>query len=241
MPSTQAELAKVGGHPFSSLVGGSGWLTLECANGSGFSESAQRQLVEHIQTHTGFFIEIVNLNIRNRQYACAGDLRALDVLQRICDDMKKWAGPSQQRGTIDSAHLQRTLVRVTATGPHGEGEPVVGDMYAGNLPQQIQLKLGVATVPLVGVDVPFHSSLLRPRMNAFRRVLQESLNLGRVSPQRLVGKYIPNITGSPFAISPEYFESVYAITKSEALKDVLDNWEERAGQERERGATAEVC
>lgn len=114
-------------------------------------------------------------------------------------------------------------------------------MYAGKAPQQIRLKRGVATVPLVGVDVPFHSSLLRPRMKAFRRVLQESLNLDRVKPQRLVGKYIPNITGAPFSISKEYFESVCQITKSEALKDVLDNWGtwvERVGVEREGDAMA---
>ncbi len=211
-------------------------------NNPGFSESGLRQLVDHIQTHTGFFIEIVNLNIRNRQYVCAGDLRALDVLQRMCDDMKKRAGPLQQGGTVDVSHLQQTLARVTAPGT--PGHLAGGDLYAGKLPQQIQLKRGVATVPLVGVDVPFHSSLLRPRMNAFRRVLQESLNLDRVSPQRLVGKYIPNITGAPFAISREYFESVYEITKSEALKDVLENWEawgEKAEREREACAATAVC
>lgn len=194
----------------------------------GFSESALRQLVEHIQAHTGFFLEIVNLNIRNRQYVCAGDLRALDLLQLMCDDMKKHATLSQQYGAMDSEHLQQVLMRVISTGT--KGGQVAGDLYAGKLPQQVQLKRGVATVPLVGVDVPFHSSLLRPRMNAFRRVLQESLNLDRVSPQRLVGKYIPNITGSPFAISREYFESVYQITKSEALKDVLDNWDTLVGR-----------
>ncbi len=208
----------------------------------GFSESALRQLVEHIQAQTSFFIEIVNLNIRNRQYVCAGDLRALDLLQRMCDDIKKRAVFSQQYGAMGSEHLQQVLARVTITGT--QGGQGAGNLYAGKLPQQVQLKRGVATVPLVGVDVPFHSSLLRPRMNAFRRVLQESLNLDRVSPQRLVGKYIPNITGSPFAISREYFESVYQITKSETLKTVLDNWDTPGGRaelEREELVTAAAC
>ena len=208
----------------------------------GFSESALRQLVEHIQAQTGFFIEIVNLNIRNRQYVCAGDLRALDLLQRMCDDMKKRVVFSEQYDAMSSEHLQQVLVMVASTGTRG-GQGA-DDLYAGKLPQQVQLKRGVATVPLVGVDVPFHSSLLRPRMNAFRRVLQESLNLDRVSPQRLVGKYIPNITGSPFAISREYFESVYQITKSEAIKNVLDSWDTLGGRvevEREEFVTAAAC
>jgi fatty acid synthase subunit beta len=116
--------------------------------------------------------------------------------------------------------------------------------YANRVAQQVTLKRGMATVPLAGVDVPFHSSLLRPRMGAFRRVLQESLNLDRVKPQRLVGKYIPNITGEPFELSKEYIESVYKITGSESLKDVLDNWatwESRVEQEREGFATAVVA
>ncbi|KAL2267370.1 hypothetical protein VTJ83DRAFT_4647 [Remersonia thermophila] len=187
--------------------------------GKGFSETTLGELVAQINSKTGFFVEIVNLNIRNRQYVCAGDLRALDLLQRICDDIKKGTGPSPHDSSAFEEHLQQTA-----------------SSYAGKLPQHVTLKRGTATVPLVGVDVPFHSSLLRPRMGAFRRVLQESLNLDRVKPQRLVGKYIPNITGEPFEVSKEYIEKVYQMTNSEALKEVLDNWEsweERIRSERE--------
>jgi fatty acid synthase subunit beta len=183
--------------------------------------------VSQIQSETGFFVEIVNLNIRNRQYVCAGDLRALDILQRTCDDIKKGTGPSMQDSSAVEAYLQQAATA-----------------YANRVAQQVTLKRGMATVPLAGVDVPFHSSLLRPRMPAFRRVLQESLNLERVKPQRLVGKYIPNITGEPFELSKEYIESVYKITGSESLKDVLDNWatwESRVEQEREGFATAVVA
>jgi fatty acid synthase subunit beta len=190
--------------------------------------------VAHIQTQTGFFIEIVNLNIRNRQYVCAGDLRAVDLLQRVCDELKKSDGTttsSPSASGIDANRLHQALAKAT-----GDPEGSTTSLYGGKLPQQVRLRRGVATVPLVGVDVPFHSSLLRPRMKAFRRVLQESLNLDRVRPQRLVGKYIPNITGAPFEISQGYFEKVYGITQSEALRDVLDGWdgwEERVARERE--------
>jgi fatty acid synthase subunit beta len=210
---------------------------------AGFSEPALRQLVAHIQTQTGFFIEIVNLNIRNRQYVCAGDLRAVDLLQRVCDELKKSDGTAtspQASGGIDAQRLQQALAKATGDP---EGATTGTSLYAGKLPQQVRLRRGVATVPLVGVDVPFHSSLLRPRMKAFRRVLQESLNLDRVRPQRLVGKYIPNITGAPFEISQGYFEKVYGITQSEALRDVLDGldgWVERVEREREGGAVATV-
>jgi fatty acid synthase subunit beta len=237
-----AELAKVStNHPL--------FLSLHQNHSSsqtaGFSEPALRQLVAHIQTQTGFFIEIVNLNIRNRQYVCAGDLRAVDLLQRVCDELKKSDGTAtspQASGGIDAQRLQQALAKATGD-PEGAGTTTGTSLYAGKLPQQVRLRRGVATVPLVGVDVPFHSSLLRPRMKAFRRVLQESLNLDRVRPQRLVGKYIPNITGAPFEISQGYFEKVYGITQSEALRDVLDGWDgwvERVEREREGGAVATV-
>lgn len=38
-----------------------------------------------ISETTGCFIEIVNFNIRNMQYVCAGELQALDVLKGVLD------------------------------------------------------------------------------------------------------------------------------------------------------------
>ncbi|KAK6086189.1 fatty acid synthase [Seiridium cupressi] len=172
------------------------------------SDSALRELVVSIQTQSGFFIEIVNLNIRNGQYVCAGDLRGLDLLQKVCDELKAMTScprPVEQFERLITKHASA---------------------YDGTVPQNVQLKRGAATVPLAGVDVPFHSSFLRPRMEAFRRVLQDSLNAERLRPERLVGKYIPNVTGTPFAIGKEYFEDVLNITKSERVKEVLENWED---------------
>lgn len=181
------------------------------------SDSALRELVVAVQTQSGFFIEVVNLNIRNGQYVCAGDLRGLDLLQKVCDELKSLPDcprPAEQFANIISKYAST---------------------YTGVVPQEVQLKRGVATVPLAGVDVPFHSSFLRPRMEAFRRVLQDSLNAERLRPERLVGKYIPNVTGTPFAISKEYFQDVLNVTKSERVKEVLQNWDDWMGRaERER-------
>ncbi|KAH6651491.1 fatty acid synthase [Truncatella angustata] len=181
------------------------------------SDSALRELITSIQSQSGFFVEIVNLNIRNGQYVCAGDLRGLDLLQKVCDEIK--ALPSCPR---PADHFSRIIAKNAFA-------------YKSVVPQEVQLKRGAATVPLAGVDVPFHSSFLRPRMDAFRRVLQDSLNADRLRPERLVGKYIPNVTGTPFAIGKEYFQDVLEITKSERVKKVLDDWEDwMAKAERQR-------
>ena len=46
-----------------------------------------------------------------------------------------------------------------------------------------------------------------------------------VKADRLIGKYIPNLTAKPFEITKEYFQDVYELTGSEKIKDILDNWE----------------
>lgn len=79
----------------------------------------------------------------------------------------------------------------------------------------------------MGIDVPFHSKFLLPSLPAFREVLLQNIKQEDIDPTKLIGKYVPNVTARPFEISKESFEHVYQVTKSERLKDVLDNWETR--------------
>ncbi|KAK8076212.1 beta subunit of fatty acid synthetase [Apiospora phragmitis] len=179
----------------------------------GFTEATLCDLVTRIQSKTGFFVEVVNLNIRNGQYVCAGDLRALDLLQRVCDSVKKQAAGSAFFQE-DLADLTEDLIAKLAPAYDGIASA-----------SKVQLQRGAATVPLSGVDVPFHSSYLRPRMDAFRRVLLDNLDVARLSPEKLVGRYVPNVTGKPFELSREYFEESLRITGSERIQKVLEEWD----------------
>jgi fatty acid synthase subunit beta, fungi type len=158
---------------------------------------------------TGQFLEIVNLNIRGKQYVCAGDLRALDCLQFVLDDIKG----IQLENPLDA----QTLASVV--GQHAS-------RYEGLAAPSVELRRGCATVPLLGVDVPFHSSFLSDRREPFKQVLLASLEKGRIDPMRLVQKYIPNVTGTPFDITKEYFEEVLRVTNSKTVNGVLNEWEE---------------
>lgn len=163
-------------------------------------------------------MEVVNLNIRNGQYVCAGDLRALDLLQRICDSLKRQASVSKLSQDAITELAEALIVKLAPTY----------DAIASA--SEVQLQRGAATVPLSGVDVPFHSSYLRPRMDAFRRVLLDNLDVSRLSPEKLVGRYVPNVTGKPFELSREYFEESLRITGSERIQKVLEDWDAwRAG------------
>ncbi|KAK7990686.1 fatty acid synthase subunit beta [Apiospora arundinis] len=189
-----------------------------------FTEATLCDLVARIHKQAGFFVEVVNLNIRNGQYVCAGDLRALDLLQRVCDSVKKQAAVGSRFSQEGMAELTEDLIAKLASTYDGISSA-----------SEVQLQRGAATVPLSGVDVPFHSSYLRPRMDAFRRVLLDNLDVTRLSPEKLVGKYVPNVTGKPFELTREYFEESLRITGSERIQKVLEDWDTwRAGSVQEK-------
>jgi fatty acid synthase subunit beta len=53
------------------------------------NEASLQWLFTQIAQATGFLLEIVNYNIVDMQYICAGDIRALEVLSNICNKIKK--------------------------------------------------------------------------------------------------------------------------------------------------------
>lgn len=100
-------------------------------------------------------------------------------------------------------------------------------------PQPIDLQRGFATIPLKGIDVPFHSTFLRSGVKPFRSFLLKKINKTTIDPGKLIGKYIPNVTAKPFDISKEYFEEVYRLTNSPRIGNVLANWEKYEASSRE--------
>lgn len=179
----------------------------------GFKDESLRTLVRTISETSGNFIEIVNFNIRGSQYVCAGDLRALDYLQQVIDSLN--ASSKSSTPLLLNQETYQSLIRDQLP------------RYAANTTptSSIRLQRGVATIPLVGVDVPFHSSSLLSKMEPFRQILLANMERERLDPERLVGKYIPNVTGSPFQVTKEYFELVHQVTKSERVGKVLNSWE----------------
>jgi len=109
-------------------------------------------------------------------------------------------------------------------------------------PKPLTLERGFATIPLKGIDVPFHSTFLRSGVKPFRSFLLKKINKTTIDPAKLIGKYIPNVTAKPFELTKEYFEEVYRLTNSPRIANVLANWDKyEDGNEstaRETGTTA---
>ncbi|SPN99679.1 probable fatty-acyl-CoA synthase, beta subunit [Cephalotrichum gorgonifer] len=179
-----------------------------------FNEEALQYVVDNISEQTGWLIEIVNYNIANMQYVCAGDLRALDTLTGVTNFLKQQQiNIEEMKGNIPE--VQDALKKII----RGCADATL------KKPQPVELERGFATIPLRGIDVPFHSTFLRSGVKPFRSFLLKKINKTTIDPAKLIGKYIPNVTAKPFELTKEYFEEVYKLTNSPKIGQVLANWD----------------
>lgn len=181
-----------------------------------FNEQALQYVVENISEETGWLLEIVNYNIANMQYVCAGDLRALDTLTGVTNYLKAQKIDIQQlMQTLSLEDVKAHLVEIIK----GCAEQTEAK------PKPLDLQRGFATIPLKGIDVPFHSTFLRSGVKPFRSFLLKKINRTTIDPSKLIGKYIPNVTAKPFELTKEYFEDVYRLTNSPRIRQILEDWD----------------
>jgi fatty acid synthase subunit beta len=187
-----------------------------------FNEQALQYVVENIAATTGWLVEIVNYNVANQQYVAAGDLRALDCLTNVMNFLKKENIDIQAlTQTMSLEQVKEHLVQIIK----GCAEQTEAK------PKPLELTRGFATIPLRGIDVPFHSTFLRSGVKPFRSFLLKKIHKTSIDPGKLIGKYIPNVTARPFELTKEYFEDVYRLTNSPRIGNILANWERYAGDE----------
>ncbi|MCB9547774.1 MAG: DUF1729 domain-containing protein [Myxococcales bacterium] len=146
-------------------------------NLAGLDQAGALDLVDEIANETGRFLQVVNHNVRDRQYAVTGHVDALEAL------------------------AARLAARSSARRP--------------------------AYVPVPGVDVPFHSDVLRDGVAAFRATLEDRLP-ATVDPARLVDRYVPNLVALPFRLEPAFAEAMLAVTGSPVIEALLAGWDEAA-------------
>ncbi|KAI2635525.1 fatty acid synthase beta subunit dehydratase [Xylaria nigripes] len=181
-----------------------------------FGEGALRFLVRSIAEETGWLLEIVNYNIANMQYVCAGDLRALDTLTSVTNFLKaQKIDTNQLLNNVSSEELKQKLADIIKASAQ----------QTLAKPQPLELQRGFATIPLKGIDVPFHSTFLRSGVKPFRNILLKKINKTSIDPSKLIGKYIPNVTARPFELTKEYFQNVYDLTSSPKIAQILQNWD----------------
>ncbi|EIT75554.1 enoyl reductase domain of FAS1 [Aspergillus oryzae 100-8] len=178
--------------------------------GKYFDEAMLRIVVDLIHRQSGKLLEIVNFNVEAEQYVCAGHVRNIYILSGILDLLSRSATGPQLVASLRSASDPAITDVAKEIAVHLEKAP--------QLNNPTELKRGRATIPLQGIDVPFHSSHLRSGVSVYRRFLEERIQAENVQVDRLVGKFIPNVMGKPFAIDRSYLEEAAAVTGSSVLR-----------------------
>ena len=89
-----------------------------------------------------------------------------------------------------------------------------------------------------GIDVPFHSTLLRKGVPEFRDKLDALLPAYIDYRGRLVGRYIPNLVACPFEMTREFAAKILEVVPSERIKAALDDpavWDSYASDDQKLG------
>ncbi|WP_225872095.1 type I polyketide synthase [Scrofimicrobium canadense] len=151
-------------------------------NQFGITDADVVAYVDSVSEDCGEFLQIVNFNLADQQYAVAGTITGLKALEEDANARAKAHGGKR------------------------------AFMY----------------VP--GIDVPFHSRVLRGGVAEFRDKLM-SLIPASIDKNRLVGKYIPNLVARPFELTREFAQAIVDEVPSEPIAELLqaDNFERALG------------
>lgn len=77
-----------------------------------------------------------------------------------------------------------------------------------------------------GIDVPFHSRVLRVGVAEFRRALERIVPFDK-DPEIIIGHYIPNLVPRPFSLDRDFIQEIRDLVPAEPLDEILadyDTW-----------------
>ncbi len=80
-----------------------------------------------------------------------------------------------------------------------------------------------------GIDVPFHSTVLRAGVPEFRGKL-DALLPEEFDPSILIGHYIPNLVPRMFNLGRDFVAEIADLVPSDPLNEVLADWDSWAAQ-----------
>ncbi len=75
-----------------------------------------------------------------------------------------------------------------------------------------------------GIDVPFHSEVLRVGVAEFRRSLERAMPHGK-DAEMIIGRYIPNLVPRPFSLDRDFVQEIRDLVPAEPLDEILENYD----------------
>ncbi|KAJ2605522.1 fatty acid synthase alpha subunit Lsd1, partial [Coemansia sp. RSA 1804] len=188
--------------------------------GKSFSQEALEFVISSIRHQAKGLLEIVNHNVENWQYVVAGELRLLDTLTNVLNFIfSQKIDVSKLITEMPLEDVQEQLGKIIDGALVKADEKQTRDGF-------IHLERGKSTIPLLGIDVPFHSSFLLSGVGPFRNFLLKKLRVNDLNYSLLKHLYIPNLTAKPFEVTKTYFEDVHELTGSARIARALKSWDE---------------
>ncbi|KAJ3255887.1 3-oxoacyl-[acyl-carrier-protein] synthase [Boothiomyces macroporosus] len=183
-----------------------------------FTEEALKHIVLTISKRISGLCEIVNLNVENQQYVVAGELLALEALGNTLNYLK-----------IQKFDLQKISEMLSMEELQEKLDAIVDECIVRARERQakegfLELQRGYATIPLPGIDIPFHSSHIWSGVGPFRTFISKKIDRNQINVDLLINKYIPNLTAKPFSLEKSYVQLIHDCTKSPELSKILQNW-----------------
>ena len=93
-----------------------------------------------------------------------------------------------------------------------------------------------------GIDVPFHSRVLRVGVAEFRRSLERVMPRDK-DPDIIIGRYIPNLVPRPFTLDRDFIQEIRDLVPAEPLDEILadyDTWRNEKPRELARKVLIEL-
>ncbi len=93
-----------------------------------------------------------------------------------------------------------------------------------------------------GIDVPFHSRVLRVGVADFRRALERIIPRDK-DPDLIIGRYIPNLVPRPFTLDRDFIQEIRDLVPAEPLDEILadyDTWRNEKPRELARKVLIEL-
>lgn len=182
------------------------------------------ELVDEID-RSNELLQVVNFNVEGVQYVVAGELSSLEILSRTLDAVT--SKPDLVNDVISLVTTVKEEVVQKFAAIRQRGDP-------------IKLERGKATIPLPGIDVPFHSRYLSSGVPAFRDVLLQKMDVNRIRHilHRLEGRYIPNVIAEPFSVSRNFVDMLYKCTQSTFLVPLTESTTFDAAVKEDKAAVA---
>ena len=93
-----------------------------------------------------------------------------------------------------------------------------------------------------GIDVPFHSRVLRVGVAEFRRSLERLMPRDK-DPELIIGRYIPNLVPRPFTLDRDFIQEIRDLVPAEPLDEILadlDTWRRERPRELARTVFIEL-